>query len=125
MMPSSYINLLFRGLQLIPLILVLLPIFKSYWQKRNHINGLRKIRVALIILISSIIFSNIYFMMFSYLSFPRNSTIGLIYLTADKLVSLSAYLVLYWLFKHSSSHAKDLDQEIVGLKQDVKDGKNV
>jgi len=106
MINSSTINLFFRTIQIIPLLLVLYPIIKSYWQKRNHINGLRRIRVALIILILSIIFSNIYFMLFSYFNFSRNTVSGLIYLTLDKIVSLSAYLMLYWLFRHTSKEKK-------------------
>lgn len=101
---SSTINISFRLLQLIPLILVFIPIFCSYWHRRNRINGLRKIRVALLVLLSSIIFSNVYFIVFSYLNISRATPEGITILFLDKVINLVAYVLLYLFFKHASKH---------------------
>lgn len=107
MSTTSLITVSFRLLQLIPLVLVFIPIFCSYWQRRNKINGLRKIRVALLALLSSIIFSNVYFILFSYFDISRATTQGIVVLFLDKAINLIAYFLVYLFFKHASKHEEN------------------
>ena len=99
-------NTFFRALQLIPLICVFLPILKSYWQRKNQINGLRKTRFTLIILLIALIFSNIYFLIFSLFKISRAIPQNQIFVIIDKIVNLFAYWLLFYLFKHAAQHNK-------------------
>lgn len=105
-MNTGTINVVFRSLQLIPLFLVICPIFMSYWTKRNTINGLRSVRVVLLVLVSGLIFSNIYFIIFSLFNISRALPSSAFFMIAEKVVNLIAYGMLYWLFKHASTHSK-------------------
>jgi hypothetical protein len=108
-MNNIYISIIFRALSLIPLILVFSPVFKSYWQRLNKINGLRRTRVALLTSLFAIIFTNVFFIceglraLADGKDFVIPNTYGLI---LDKVITLVSFIVLYHLFKHASTHKK-------------------
>ena len=107
MSTTSLITVTFRLLQLIPLVLVFFPIFFFFLERRNKINGLRKIRVALLALLASIIFSNVYFILFSIFTVSRATTPGIVVLFLDKVINLIAYFLVYLFFKHASKHEQE------------------
>ena len=95
-----------RILQFVPLVLVLLPLFRSYWIRRNILNGLRPTRIFLIILFSCLVLNNTYFVIFQILDLKRSVPSNQLFVLLDKIVSLVSYVALYWLFKHASMHGK-------------------
>lgn len=103
---TSEINILFRSLQLIPLTLVFIPLIKSCYARINKINGLRPTRLTLTFLVGGLIFSNLYFIIFSAFSISRTLPSSAIFLTIEKVVNLVAYFLLYFLFKKASTHEK-------------------
>jgi predicted Na+-dependent transporter len=103
-MNITTINAIFRALALIPLIYVFYGLLVSCWEKRNTINGLKKTRRSLLILIFALIFSNAYFFFFSILKLSRTDPANQLVVVADKIINLVAYWLLYWLFK---SHKTD------------------
>jgi hypothetical protein len=118
----NIINSIFRFLNLIPLGTIFICLLRSYWIKRNTINGLRPTRTALTILIFALIFSNIYFFFFSVFRLSRASITNQYIVYAEKIVSLVAYWLMYWLFK---SHKPDDmaiedNRNIKIIKKDVK-----
>ena len=100
------LNSILRIIQLIPLILMLIPLVNSYLIKRNKINGLRRVRVALIILISAMVFSNIYFFLFSYFKISRVLLISQFVVFIEKIFNILAYWLLLYLFSHARQHKK-------------------
>ena len=100
------LNPVLRIIQLIPLVLMLIPLINSYLIKRNRINGLRKVRVALIILITALIFSNIYFFSFSYFKISRSLSISQFIIFIEKIFNGVAYWLLFYLFSHARKHRK-------------------
>ena len=108
---NTLITLIFRILQAIPLFLVILPIFISYWEKRNTINGLRHTRVVLLILFGSIFIENLYFIYYAAVSLIyKNNTLtpDTFILIADKTLTLASYFLLYYLFSHARKHNDDV-----------------
>lgn len=100
------INPLLRLIQIIPLTLILIPLVRSYWQRKNKINGLRKTRVSLIFLISTLIFSNIYFFLFSYFKISRVLWISQLVVFLEKFLNIIAYWLLFYMFSHARQHKK-------------------
>jgi membrane protein implicated in regulation of membrane protease activity len=87
--------------------MVFVPIFNSYWDKRNTINGLRQTRLTLLFLVFALIFENVYFLYYgigSILAGVPTITPNTIVLIIDKLVNLTAYILLYYLFTHARKH---------------------
>jgi len=95
-------NTIFRIIQLIPLILVFCPIFQSFWIRRNKINGLRKIRIVLLFLVSSLIISNTYFLVFSYFKISRTIPVAQTIVTIEKIINVVTYWLLFYLFRHAA-----------------------
>ena len=106
-MNITTINSIFRTIQLIPLILVFYPIFRSYWQRKNQINGLRKTRLVLLFLISSLIISNTYFLVFSMLKISRAIPGNQIIVYGEKVINTVAFWLLFYLFRHASTSKRD------------------
>ena len=117
-MTNLQITIIFRFLQLIPLILVFCPIFNSYWVKRNTINGLRYTRLTLLFLIFALIFENLYFIYYGVESILNKESVltpDTTILIVDKIVNLLAYFLLYYLFTHARKHndgSNDKHQQI-------------
>lgn len=115
---NSTITVIFRFLHLIPLVLVFIPLFKSFWDKRNSINGLRHTRITLIFLIFALILENIYFIYYgicSYLNGLSTISPNTGVLIIDKTINLIAYALLYYLFTHARKHndgSNDKHQQI-------------
>lgn len=118
MTTTSMITVSFRIAQLIPVILVLIPVVRSYWQRRNHINGLRKIRLALILMLSAIIFTNIYLIGTSILGLSRATPPGFWLLIIDKIVGLVSFWGMFLLFRHASKHDKEEKEDGVKIKKE-------
>lgn len=106
-MNNALTTVFFRTLQIIPIILVMIPLFRSYWVKRNIINGLRKTRVALLAILFSILFENLYFIYYGIVALAMNKSNIIpetFFLVVDKMVNLAAYFLLYYLFSHARRH---------------------
>lgn len=108
-MNNMVISIIFRTLSLIPVAFVFIPIFKSYWERKNKINGLRRTRVAILAVLFAIIFTNIYFIYENFKAIYLNlfhvspNVFGLI---IDKFINLVAFILMFYLFKHASNHKK-------------------
>jgi len=107
-MNITQINSILRALQLIPLVLVFTPIFRSYYERRNSINGLRQTRLVLVTLIFALIFSNFYFLVFSIFRISRAVPTNQIIVIVDKIINIGAYWLLYFLFCKAKDHDKKL-----------------
>ena len=103
-MTITKINSVLRLIQLIPLLLVFFPILNSYWEKRNSINGLRKTRMVLLILIASLIVSNLYFFIFSTFEISRANPHAQFIIIIEKIINIISYWLLYFLFSHARKH---------------------
>jgi len=124
-MNINTVNAILRFIQLIPLVLVDIPLIQSYWQKKNQINGLRRTRVVLIILFSALIVSNIYFFIFSAFRLSRALPCNQIFVFCEKIISIIAYWLLYHLFRHARIHRpNEMEREnntnIKIIKKDVR-----
>jgi len=106
-MNTITLTIIFRTLQCIPLILIIIPIFKSYWEKRNTLNGLRKTRLVLLALFTSILIENFYFIYYAVKALLNNQNAlvpDTLFLIVDKLIVLATYVILYYLFSHARKH---------------------
>lgn len=104
-MTNTFISLISRLLALPPLFLVFYSLFRTYWDKLHCINGLRKTRVFLLILVVSLIVDNILFLFFAvkaiYVGHPT-VIVSQPLLILDKISLLFAFYGLFYLFKHAS-----------------------
>lgn len=104
-MTNVLISLLARFLSLIPLLLVFVSVAWSYWEKKNTINGLRRTRIFLLILLVALIIDNLIFLIVSACAlYDSNPYIVVPYVWTifDKLIMTVALYCFYYLFKHAA-----------------------
>lgn len=98
---------LIRLIGTIPLLLVFEGIARSYWHKRNTINGLRETRLVLLVLLFVLIFDNVLFSLFNIkfaLFGGEHTNVPLTYL--DRISVASAFFLLYYFFKYAIRERK-------------------
>ncbi len=100
------LNPYLRLLQLIPLFLIFCPLVKSYWTRKNKLNGLRRVRVALIMLVFALMFSTTYFFIFSLFGLSRLSPASQLTVFAEKVLNIMAYWLLFYMFSRARKHEK-------------------
>jgi hypothetical protein len=106
-MNNITLTIIFRTLQCIPLLLIIIPIFISYWDKRNTLNGLRKTRLVLLALFTSILIENLYFIYYAVVAMinnQKNLVPDTLFLIIDKIIIFATYMLLYYLFSHARKH---------------------
>ncbi len=110
---NALVSVIFRILQIVPLVLLIIPIFGSYWVRRNTINGLRRTRLTLSLLLFSIIFENVLFILLGIEAVRENGVIApsIPFLIVDRSLNLVAYWLLYYLFSHARHHDNPLNEK--------------
>lgn len=117
-MNNALITVISRFVQVVPLVLIIIPLLKSYLEKINKINGLRRTRVILLFFFFSILAENIFFIYYavrSLLSGDNSVIPDVNILILDRIMNAIAYFLLYYLFTHARKHndgASEKNQQI-------------
>lgn len=102
------ISAIFRFFSIFPLVMIFVTIFKTFWEKINTINGLRRTRISLMLLMLALLIDNIYFFLMAVINlFDGVNSIATdpVILFFDKLLMAISFYTLYFLFKHASHNS--------------------
>lgn len=95
----------FRLISIAPLSLIFYVIFCSFWEKINSINGLRKTRITLMILMLALLMDQFYFLYLGINAAVKQVPViytGPVMLFLDKLLMTASFFTLYYLFRHTA-----------------------
>jgi len=95
----------FRLLSLLPLGIIFLSVFKTFWDKLHSINGLRPYRLIIMIVLMAIILDQLVYLYFDVKSVMMDIE-GMIivetpFLILNSGVMLIACLLLFYFFEHA------------------------
>jgi len=86
----------------VPLVLVFWAILRSMWEKRNGINGLRRVRILLLIWLGAWILDNVVFMFVGgaeLLTGSHEYALLLLTILIDRFILAISSFGIYWMFK--------------------------
>lgn len=104
-MISIFVSIFFRFISIFPLSLIFITLFKTYWEKINTINGLRKTRVVLMVLVVALLIDQLYFMYLGITNCLMGNSVIMtnpITLFLDKGLMTLSFYGLFYLFRHAS-----------------------
>lgn len=96
-----------RVVTLVPLVYIFLVVTKTYWEKRNKINGLRKVRTGLMLWLGSLVLDSLITLYLNIMMmFFKEPTVAMQLLRMlDKVQLMLMAFGIYYLFRHATKEA--------------------